>query len=242
MSLRDRLTLKSFFSNGKLPTEGNFSDLIDSTVNKLDDKVVGSALNNNARQFIQFDKNKEQVKKTALWEIGLADDAARQALYITELNAAPAANKDNNIYFKPGGNIGVATNDPQYKLHVNGAVGFTARIGTCTLAIENNEVPANGQWTAILTNLKGMQAFEIMAAVNNNMGRAAMLHATALSVYGKSNTAISKTLAKYGGFWNSIKLRWTGDADNYSLEIKTTIDYGNSTMMKVFVTQLWCNE
>ena len=37
MALLTRLTLKNMFKRGMVPSEVNFSDLIDSTVNKVDD-------------------------------------------------------------------------------------------------------------------------------------------------------------------------------------------------------------
>ncbi|MCY4180867.1 MAG: hypothetical protein OXD48_11460, partial [Litoreibacter sp.] len=37
MSKRDRTTLKSFFSNGALPTAKEYRDLIDSSVNQVED-------------------------------------------------------------------------------------------------------------------------------------------------------------------------------------------------------------
>jgi hypothetical protein len=37
MSLQNRETLKSYFKKGQLPSEGNFNDLIDSLINKIDD-------------------------------------------------------------------------------------------------------------------------------------------------------------------------------------------------------------
>jgi hypothetical protein len=42
---KDRKTLKSFFSRGSLPTERHFADLIDSSVNRLDDGFTYSADN-----------------------------------------------------------------------------------------------------------------------------------------------------------------------------------------------------
>lgn len=37
MAMKDRNTLKNYFRKGNLPSEANFENLIDSSVNKIDD-------------------------------------------------------------------------------------------------------------------------------------------------------------------------------------------------------------
>ncbi len=47
MEIFNRSTLKGFFQKGKVPTEVHFSNLIDSTINKIDDgfaKTVDNGL------------------------------------------------------------------------------------------------------------------------------------------------------------------------------------------------------
>lgn len=40
MEIFNRSTLKGFFQKGKVPTEAHFTNLIDSTLNKLDDGIA----------------------------------------------------------------------------------------------------------------------------------------------------------------------------------------------------------
>jgi hypothetical protein len=66
-----------------------------------------------------------------------------------------------------------------------------------------------------------------------------MTHAIALSTFGRSNNTIHKTKAYYGSFRNKIDLRWVGDTFNYTLQIRTNQDYGEESMIKYYVTNLW---
>ncbi|UTW62260.1 hypothetical protein KFE98_20020 [bacterium SCSIO 12741] len=65
------------------------------------------------------------------------------------------------------------------------------------------------------------------------------MHALALSTYGNSHNKIRKTQAWYGPWWNRLNLRWTGELDNYSLEIKTRCNYGANRLIQYNVTKIW---
>ena len=40
---KGRVTLKEYFESEKMPTEGNFEDLIDASLNKIDDQLFVKA-------------------------------------------------------------------------------------------------------------------------------------------------------------------------------------------------------
>jgi len=73
-------------------------------------------------------------------------------------------------------------------------------------------------------------------------GKYALLHAHALSTFGKSRNKIKTTQAHYGWWWNKLALRWTGTTYNYSLQLKTRSNYGADQEVKFYITKLWDNE
>jgi len=70
-------------------------------------------------------------------------------------------------------------------------------------------------------------------------GKFAIMHATALSVFGPKGGKIRRTNAHYGFFWNKLNLRWTGNSKNYSLEIKSNSNYGEDVDIYYTITKLW---
>ena len=74
-------------------------------------------------------------------------------------------------------------------------------------------------------------------------GKHVLLHAIALSAYGKSHAKIRITDARYS-FWRSarIQLRWTGDTFNYHLEMRCKQNLGPGIDIKYYITQLWSDE
>ena len=164
------------------------------------------------------------------------EEGATQGLSIVE----PISDTEtkNRMFFKKEGGIGVNTINPKVDFEVNGILGSASRIGTHKLAT----IPADGCWHDILTELDGCVAFEIVAQVGKQKtGKYALMHAHALSTFGKSHSRIRKTQAHYGWWWNKIALRWKGSTYNYSLQMKTRSNYGNEEV-KYYITKLWDND
>ncbi|MFT3826066.1 MAG: hypothetical protein QM731_19245 [Chitinophagaceae bacterium] len=235
MPLKNRTTLKNFFSIGNMPTQSNFADLIDSSLNIVDDGFYKSmddgiviAPSGKSEKLITFFDNTEY--KNASWSFNL--DTRKKD---------PALNIKNNknqclIYAGQNGNTGINTDAPISELHVNGFTTSDGRIGSYAIG----EVPANGNWHAILPSLSGCHAFEIVAQAGKvNEGKYALLHAVAVATFGKSRTRIRKTQAYYGWFWDKIGLRWSGDTFDYSLQIKTRSHYGDKVNIRYHITKLW---
>ncbi|MFK7907644.1 MAG: hypothetical protein AB8B69_21075 [Chitinophagales bacterium] len=237
----NRRTLKNFFKRGSLPTEVNFADLIDSTLNKVDDgisKNIESGLmispTGTSNKLMSFYNNIKD--KNPAWNIGL-NEGRTNGLVISEGEGKP------RLFIQNGGNVGIGTMTPQAKLEVNGMVAMQGRIGT----FKKGKVPADGKWHTIIGNLDYMQAFEIMSYVQAKQGRGkyAMLHAIAVSTFGgPSHSAITQTAAYYRYFWNRLNIRWSGDIHNYSLQIRTASNYGFKEdglqrMITYRITQLW---
>ena len=76
MNLKNRETLKEFFSKGKMPAQGNFEALIDSMVNRIDDGFSKDMENGlmlspegSSKSLIGFFRSIEQ--KSAAWTMAI---------------------------------------------------------------------------------------------------------------------------------------------------------------------------
>jgi hypothetical protein len=123
-------------------------------------------------------------------------------------------------------------------------LAMRARTGTyADTRVNPDTILADGKWHPIITNLNGLHAFEIVASASGppKSGRHVVMHAFAMSAYGRSKTKIVHANAYFGFFWNRISLRWRHEStDNYSLEIKTGRNYGEGVKIKYNITQLLC--
>lgn len=236
-----RDSLKEFFSDGRRPTASHFQSLIDSMINKMDDGIsknmseglMLASEDPKEDKLISFKNNIQDPQ--AQWSINLENDTTK-GLRIQEVT--PAGTAPNFLFFRKGGNIGINTSTPQTHFDVKGILGTESRMGTHKVMT----VPADGSWHDVLTGLNGYNALEIMAQVGKEKkGRHALLHATALSTFGRSRGRIRCTQAHYGWWWNKISLRWRGTTYNYKLQIRTRSNYGVGQEIKVCVAKLWDN-
>lgn len=246
-SIIDRKQLKEFFKNGYLPTEDHFAALIDSMFNKADDNInideenglmIYPALDE-AKLLSFFESKNEQSPKWLLL------NSKGKGIYIKEVidqqsKTSSKKGEAPNLYLESGGNVGIGTNSPQEKLEVKGVVESEGRIGNFRKIV----LEANGRWHNVFgaEGLTGCHAFEIMAQARGNVGEGkyALMHAIALSTFGKSKSKIRKTSAHYGKWWNKIACRWVAeDTFKYNLQIKTKSNYGEGGKIYVNVTKLW---
>lgn len=233
MALLDRNTLKGYFNKGKLPSQENFHDLIESSVNKLDDglsKSVDEGLMlspvGDENKLVSFFRNIED--RSPIWSI--ATDKKEGTLQFQDRNGEAI------VTFSQDKNVGINTEDPAYTLEVNGTVGSKQRIGT----LHQGNISADGKWYPIIENLNGCHAFEIVAGVGKKKtGKYALLIANAISTFGKSNQIIEKTQAYYGSRGNKIELRWKGDTYNFQLEMRSKGNYEGNTVVNFHVSSLW---
>ena len=66
-----------------------------------------------------------------------------------------------------------------------------------------------------------------------------MLHAIAVSTYGKSKGAITKTCGYYGWAKNKIDVRWSGSYFSYQLQIRTKTNYGDGVVIRYNIAKLY---
>ncbi|MDX2306570.1 MAG: adhesin [Microscillaceae bacterium] len=236
MSLQNRETLKSFFRKGQMPTEGNFNDLIDSMINKVDDgmsKTIDEGLQlkpiGTTQKLISFFKSIEE--KNPAWSIQVnSGDATLSFNNQMGDKVLSLFTKGNKSY------VGIRNEKPEYELDVRGVTGMHGRIGT----LYQGSVPADGNWHPIVQKLDGCHAFEIVAGVGKQKtGKYALIHAFALSTYGKSRNTIRINQAYYGARYNKIELRWTGDTYSYNLEMRCRRSYGGEFNIQYFISSLW---
>ncbi|SIN80123.1 hypothetical protein [Algoriphagus halophilus] len=233
--INNREQLKKYFRGGALPLENHFVILIDSMFNKVDDGINKTEedglmifpVGNEEKLLSFYDSLKD---KKSSWIISNGKGETKGLILREGDSDLPT------IYFQKEGNIGIGTMFPTQKLDVNGLIASKGRVGS----FKSDRVPADGKWHQILSGLTGCQGFEIMAyAGKKQQGKYALLHATALSTYGKSKPKITKTCAYYGYWWNKISLKWVGDTFDYGLQIRTLSNYGGDCEIYYQISKIW---
>ena len=245
MEIFNRATLKGFFSKGRVPTEVHFSNLIDSTINKIDDgfaKSVDDGLKlapvGESKKLISFFEDIKQ--KEPGWNISINPTETIKGISFSEKNDS------SRIFIRNGGNVGIGTITPNYDLDVNGTTGLKSRVG---IFQAKSEVAADSEWHIILDDLEGCNVFEIVAKAEGvkKRGKYAMAHAIAVNTHNSFSNKIRVTQAYYGWFWHRIKFRWKRSSNGkYQLEVRTVGHYGtdeknNVIQIKYHITSLWDN-
>ena len=130
------------------------------------------------------------------------------------------------IKFNDKQRIGIHTNEPQFDFDVRGVIGIESKTGNYAFG----EVDGDGNWQTIISNLDGINGFEVVASIRGKQGtgRYALTHAIALSTFGgrSSRNKIKSSHAHYGSFFNRLSLRWVGEMHNYELQVRTRRHYG----------------
>ena len=245
IKISGRQRLLAYFRNGKIPTEEHYSDLINSMVHKDDDgfskdkenglKIYSDDSSNNLVSFYK------DINSIDPFYIISKDKTDPDCLKLQPFDELGDGQDDNSTatFFHTNGKIGIGKTCDKYKVDIDGFVGMRGRIGT----FKSDSVAADGIWHPIILNLKNGQAFEIVARAGKiGTGKFAIMHATALCVFGPKGGKIRRTNAHYGFFWNKLNLRWTGNSKNYMLEIKSNSNYGDGVDIYYTVTQLWDDE
>jgi hypothetical protein len=236
MSLQNRNSLKNFFKKGQLPSEGNFFDLIDSMTNKVDDgmsKTMEDGLMlspiGSSQKLISFYKSIEEKSPAWSIEIGQGDGNLHINNHVG----------DSVITLANSGKVGINNNNPSFELDVNGAIAMQGRLGNA----HKGKVPGDGKWHQILTDLNGCHVFEIVAGIGKKKtGRYAVVHAFALSAFGKSKSKIDIRQAYYGVRSNRIEFRWTGTTYSFNLEVRTRNTYDGDFFIQYFISKLWFDQ
>lgn len=244
MALLNRQTLKSYFKKGSFPSEIHFAHLIDSMLNIIDDGIGRSADDGfrvtpqgNARRLLSFFSSARD--KDPGWAMSLNE---QEGLSFLEPGQNPS------LHLSKGGMLGIGTASPTHTLDVRGTCAMNSRTGN----LRRGYVPADNKWHNIISELDGLQAFEIMAAAHGKpgTGKYAIAHAIAVSTFGgrASSNKIRITNAHYGGFFNKLQFRWTGTLHDYALQVRTRSHFGiddrngEAYPISFHITRLWSPE
>lgn len=241
-----REELKKYFKNGQIPTETHFAYLIDSVIVQQDDGVskdeengyIISPLGSSSRLMTLYN-SMDQMEPFFFVD---RDNHQSPSLRFTsgKAKSEEASRNDASTFFHQDGSVGFGKRcGPGMKAEFNGFIGTQGRKGT----YKEGYVEANGKWHKIIEGLDNCQAFEVMARTGKKRsGKFSIMHAIALSAFGKSRSAIRKTRAHYGFFWNKLNLRWTGTTHNYNLELRANRNFGKGVNIYYNVTKLWDDE
>lgn len=251
MAKRNRSTLKRYFREGTLPSEDQFGDLIDSSLNTIEEGIDKTPENGfeislvgDHDRLISFFKN--SAEKDVMWSINY--DKEQDQLIIrkpdSKMQMSPA------MTFTAGGKVGVNKLNPVCTLDVNGVIASHGRVGANPT--DQKTVPADGQWHNITAALSGCHALEVMAGVGSRgTGRYALIRAIALNTFNPRGLFfnflnLKKRIKYHQAYYlarsNRIKLRWFSEGAEYYLQMRTTYDYGGKVQIRYFITQLWFDE
>lgn len=242
MAKQNRETLKRFFGAGKLPTEEHFADLVDSSLNIIDEgfdkteefgfEITPQKGTEDTENLISFFR--KLTDKLPSWSISF--HAKNEALQFIHTNAATNERKTVLSLDKDGKVTvcGSEFNEAEHyedeigltpvRVDVGGAVRAPGRLG---VGLNNeNSVPANGEYQPITEKLDGFQALEVVAKVElREEKRFAIMHAIALNAYHppwrilnfwNRSRRIRIHQSYHSGPRDRMKLRWEAvkDEDN----------------------------
>ncbi len=252
MSRKNRETLKNYFAGGARPSAEHFATLIDSVLNIVDegfDKSVEygfevSAEGDQESLITFFRKNHP---KDPLWSIRLGQ--SRDTLQIEKIT--PGQKASSVLSITEDRKIGINHETPEHPLDVQGMIKSEGRIGS-VLPIEN-EVLADGEWHDITEDLRGCQAFEVMAgAGKKETGQYALMHAIAMNTFNPTGFFFNflnrkKKIKYHHAYFRSmgqkLKLRWIeikGPPEHiYRLQIRSNSSYGQGIRIVYHLTNLW---
>lgn len=244
MTRRRRSMLKERFAQGKMPTEVDFGDLVESMLNMLDEgfektpEAGFKVAQVHDGKLLSF--YKDISTGAVLWSAGL-DKATNHLSFNDETNQplltlASAASADGIQRAA----IGIRQNNPRHELDVAGTVAAYARVGRRG----EMSVPADGNWYDASDYMTGCQAWEVVAGVGakDSDGRYALMHAFATNAFGR-NADITIHQSHFGNKCSRIELRWLNRPDNklfeFKLQMRVGCTYGDDVWIQYHMTQLW---
>jgi hypothetical protein len=254
----DRASLKKHFEAGSLPTQADFADLIDSTLNLSEDgfsRTDRDGLRVHAQMGHDglFSYYRAGGSDEMLWSAGFAPGGPQWVMRPGDADTAAFLTLD------PKRRMGLgAASLPQCTLDVDGHVRLRGRLGTAPspTALERQSVEegkavrlvADGDWKDITGDLQGCHGFEVMAGAGrpDDRSRFAMLHAWAFNTYHPawwqnllgSKRRIRQQHAFYGRRRERLQLRWFSPKDQhgkgavYRLQIRSCSDYAGHLRVK----------
>lgn len=232
-----RATLKAHFVAGSLPEQQHFEALIDSCLNLREDGFSrtdrdGWRVHAQAQHDGLFSFHRDSADSPPLWSAGFAKGGEHWVLRSGDTTRPAVLTLDRD------GRAGIGVATPRAALDVEGPLRSSGRIGTAPKA---SQPLADGNWHDLTGDLRGCQAFEVMAGAGKPGDRHhfALMHATALNCFHpiwwqnllRDKRPIRALHAHYKRRRDRLQLRWWSPNDShgedaiYRLQIRSGCDY-----------------
>ncbi len=233
MVKRNRKTLKESFRKGYRPTEQDFENLIDSTINILDDGLSKQAdtgmglapLHDNEAVLSVYRQPGEEVP---VWVVALDKETG-------DLKIGRSASEGTVplLTLSPDGQVQIGREEAEVRL--SGLLRLPGRQGSFL----SGEIPADGHWHDVTDLLEGCWALEVVAGCGRrHTGKYALLAATAVHCFGK-RARVRKIRSHYGSFGNKLCIRWVRKGFTAKLQLKTQFRYGDNIRIRYHISRLW---
>ncbi len=269
MSEQTRNTLKNYFKIGRKPSQKAFEDLIDSSLNMIDEGIrktpqKGLILSQlGPGKLLTLDKKDDTAQSWSVSldesnTIGIGMAGTPPVIQLTP-DGVIRVNQDALVLSRTPGEETENAND----FCVNGWATSTGRRGNFEGPGKIDQPKADGKWHDLITDISGCNCFEVTAGARNpGKNKYGMVHAVAMNAdnpesifnryfkksnifldFFRSKKKITLSHAYYNQSCDKLRLRWiTSDPARpqfYSLQIKTNCCYGNDTPIRYHITRLW---
>ncbi|MEY2632711.1 MAG: hypothetical protein RIR00_1365 [Pseudomonadota bacterium] len=234
---KNRKTLINQFKDGAQPSEAAFADLIDSSINVVDDGFAKTdsegfqvAQLGQSGKLMSFYEN--IMEKQPAWSLQLGEGSKQ--LHLADTVDKPVLTLSHSQDNEESSNrVGINQPKPRHALEVGGVVAASGRSGQ-----PGEPLAADGEWQDLTEALEGCFALELTAGVGDKeKGRYALLHAIALNTWGKG--VINVTQTHYGDRCDRLELRWSGSMRAQVLQIRTRCPYPPHSRIQFHLGNLW---
>jgi hypothetical protein len=234
MAVRNRKTLIESFGSGQRPSSDDFRNLIESTVNILDD-----GFSKDAQTGIKLAPISEKEGTVMTFLQSMTEDGSRWEFDVIEkdlrISRIAENKKEQLILLKQDGNMELGDSDGE--VHVKGTLRSDFRSGKKS----KPEAFADGRWHDITEDLEGIHALEVICVMGErHTGKHAVLLAHATHCFG-AKPRIRKLRSHYGAFGNKLQLRWVRSGFCCKLQVRTRFPLGKKIAIHSSATWLWEN-
>lgn len=237
MAIRNRNTLIEGFSAGQRPTADDFKNLIDSTVNILDD-----GFSKDAQSGIKLAPMSEQEGTVMTFLQNMTDDAGGRwefDILNNDMKISRVSEKEKKqlLLLKQNGEIELG--EEGCDIQVKGTLHTEQRAGKKV----DKQLVANGEWQKLTDFLPGVRALEVVCVMGKRTtGKHAVIIAHATHCFG-AKPRIKYVRSHFGMFGNKLVLRWQKSPKDRAcqLQVRSRFKLGNDIFIQCSITSLWDN-